>query len=232
MIVVVGCKQEADAGYYAQFAAEGFSMDRLQLDDFSDWIEDVSDNDIASVEAFIFDHGENLTELSQKIKRRSSAPLLALLESATLQQTLELFRSGMDDVLSKPVHIQEIIARVAAIARRKNGALRTNNGVIETGAIRVFNDGRDPQINNEDFVLPRRERRILEFLVTHKGSRVNKTQLFNAVYGLFETDVEENVIESHISKLRKKLKHKLGYDIIDSKRFLGYRIKDPGELTP
>ena len=38
-------------------------------------------------------------------------------------------------------------------------------------------------------------------------------------------DVEENVVESHISKLRKKLRERLGYDPIDSKRFLGYRLE-------
>jgi len=48
------------------------------------------------------------------------------------------------------------------------------------------------------------------------------------VYGIFDEDVDENVVESHISKLRKKLKHRLGYDPIDSKRFLGYCLKRPG----
>ena len=54
--------------------------------------------------------------------------------------------------------------------------------------------------------LPRRERRILEYLVGNRGRRVTKSQIFNAIYGIFDEDVEENVIESHISKLRKKLR--------------------------
>ena len=53
---------------------------------------------------------------------------------------------------------------------------------------------------------------------------MSKTQIFNAIYGIFDEDVEENVVESHISKLRKKLRKKLGFDPIDSKRFLGYCI--------
>jgi DNA-binding response OmpR family regulator len=73
--------------------------------------------------------------------------------------------------------------------------------------------------------LPRRECRILEYLVRNRGRRVTKTQIFNAVYGLFDENVDENVVESHISKLRKKLKHGLGYDPIDSKRYLGYCIE-------
>jgi DNA-binding response OmpR family regulator len=72
--------------------------------------------------------------------------------------------------------------------------------------------------------LPRRERRILEYLIANRGRRVTKTQIFNAIYGIFDEEVEENVVESHISKLRKKLRKKLGVDPVDSKRFLGYCI--------
>jgi DNA-binding response OmpR family regulator len=90
--------------------------------------------------------------------------------------------------------------------------------------MRVYFDGRDPEIRGEVLQLPRRERRILEYLVSNRGCRINKTQIFNSVYGLFSEDIDENVVESHISKLRKRLRHRLGYDPIDSKRYLGYRL--------
>ena len=81
-----------------------------------------------------------------------------------------------------------------------------------------------PGAHGEVLELPRRERRILEYLVANRGKRVTKTQIFNAIYGIFDEDVEEDVVESHISKLRKKLRHRLGYDPIDSKRYLGYSL--------
>lgn len=93
----------------------------------------------------------------------------------------------------------------------------------DAGPIRVFSDGRDPEVGGEVFPLPRRERRILEYLIANRGRRVSKAQIFNAIYGIFDDDVEENVVESHISKLRRSCA-KLGYDPVDSKRFLGYSI--------
>ncbi len=69
-----------------------------------------------------------------------------------------------------------------------------------------------------------RERRILEYLIANRGRRLNKAQIFSAIYGIFDSEVEENVVESHISKLRKKLREQMGFDPIDSKRFLGYCI--------
>ena len=59
--------------------------------------------------------------------------------------------------------------------------------------------------------------------LNNTGCRVTKTQIFNSVYGLFSEDIDENVIESHISKLRKRLRHRLGHDPIQSQRYLGYR---------
>ncbi len=61
--------------------------------------------------------------------------------------------------------------------------------------MRVYFDGRDPEIKGEVLQLPRRERRILEYLVTNRGCRINKTQIFNSVYGLFSEDIDENVVE-------------------------------------
>ena len=79
----------------------------------------------------------------------------------------------------------------------------------------------------QTMALPRRERRILEFLATHRNRRVTKAQIFHAIYGLFDEDVEESVVESHVSKLRKKLRQRMGFDPIDSKRFLGYCLVEP-----
>jgi DNA-binding response OmpR family regulator len=70
--------------------------------------------------------------------------------------------------------------------------------------------------------LPRRERHILEYLVRKRGHRLTKKQIFDAVYGIYSEDVEDSVVEGHISKLRKKLRQRLGYDPIDAKRYIGY----------
>ena len=139
---------------------------------------------------------------------------------ALSERLAQMEKIGVDDVVRKPVHPREILARVAAIRRR----LKAIANYTDIGPIRVFADGRDPEITGEVFALPRRERRILEYLVANRGRRVSKSQIFNAIYGIFDEDVEENVVESHISKLRKKLRKKLGFDPIDSKRFLGYCI--------
>ena len=141
-------------------------------------------------------------------------------DAKSLEETLDLFAAGVDDVVRKPVHVREILARIKAI----RGRVQAKAEGTVVGDMRVFYDGRDPEVAGEVLALPRRERRILEYLVNNKGCRVTKTQIFNYVYGLFSEDIDENVVESHISKLRKRLRHRLGYDPINSQRFLGYRL--------
>jgi DNA-binding response OmpR family regulator len=58
---------------------------------------------------------------------------------------------------------------------------------------------------------------------------VTKSQIFSSVYGLFDQDINESVIESHVCKLRRRLRSRLGYDPIESRRHLGYRlVRHPG----
>jgi DNA-binding response OmpR family regulator len=217
MYIIVDDRNIVAGGYATGFHREGVSSAGIEAAEFREWIAKISDADMHAVEAFLIgDCGERET-LSRMIRERSNVPVLCLNERHSLDDTLGLFAAGVDDVVRKPVHVREILARVGAINRRVFG----QRGHVAVGELRVYFDGREPEANGEPFPLPRRERRILEFLLRCRGRRVSKTQIFNAVYGLFD----ENVIESHISKLRKKLKHRLGFDPIDSKRFLGYCIE-------
>jgi DNA-binding response OmpR family regulator len=221
MIVVVDERELVTSGYTSLFGREGIPSTGFDPGDFGDWVNTAADTDIDAVEAFLIGQGEGAMALPRAIRDRSRAPVIAVSDSPSLEMTLALFDSGVDDVVRKPVHPREILARAAAIRRR----LQTLANHTDIGAIRVFSDGRDPEVAGETFPLPRRERRILEYLVANRGRRVTKGQIFNAIYGIFDEEVEENVVESHISKLRKKLRKRLGVDPIDSKRFLGYCLE-------
>ena len=220
MYVIIDERGAVVDGYASGLDREGFASTGIDPDEFKDWINNVSDSDVKAVEAFLIGNCEGRGIYPRLIRKRSLAPVVCLNERPSLDDTLDLFAAGVDDVVRKPVHVREIVARVGAIHRRT-----TAEGPQATiGSLCVYFDGRDPEIDGVPLPLPRRERRILEYLVRNRGRRAMKAQLFNAVYGLFDEDVDEDVVESHMSKLRKKLKFRLGYDPIDSKRFLGYCI--------
>ncbi len=221
MIVIVDERETVSGGYASWFDREGVSATGLCPIDFDNWVDTVSDPDIKAVEAFLLGDCRERHSLSRKIKGRSGAAVIAMNENRSLEETLELFAAGVDDVVRKPIHVREILARIEAIRRRANQDAAEG---ARAGELRVFFDGRDPEVGGEVLPLPRRERRILEYLVTNRNRRVTKSQIYNSVYGLFGEGIEENVVESHISKLRKRLRHRLGHDPIDSQRYLGYRL--------
>jgi DNA-binding response OmpR family regulator len=220
MIVIVDERATVVEGYRAWFNREGVAATGLHASDFGNWVKTVSKPDISAVEAFLIGDCPDRYAVPKLIRDRSSAPVIAVNDNKSLDATLELFAAGVDDVVRKPVHVREILARIKAIRGRAQG----KSDGTSLGALRVFFDGRDPEVAGEVLALPRRERRILEYLVSMRGCRVTKSQIFNHVYGLFSEDIDENVVESHISKLRKRLRHRLGYDPIDSQRYLGYRL--------
>ena len=220
MIVIVDERETVTEGYASCFDREGVSATGLCPTDFENWVQTVSDPDMSAVEAFLLGDCSQRHVLPRKIRGRSGAAVIAMNDNKSLEETLDLFAAGVDDVVRKPIHVREILARIKAIRRR---AVAEGDCTV-IGEMLVYSDGRDPEVRGEVLPLPRRERRILEYLVNNKGRRVTKTQIFNSVYGLFGEDIDENVVESHISKLRKRLRHRLGHDPIDSQRYLGYRL--------
>ncbi|WP_279356663.1 response regulator transcription factor [Methylobacterium indicum] len=235
MYFLVDARKSVNAGFKAGFDREGVSSFSLSPEEFTSWIESASRSDLDAVQGFLLGDFDERARCASAIRRQSRAPIIALADSRSLEQTLVLFDAGIDDVLPKPVHVREILARAEAIWRRVNGATdAAPDGVGAPAAdpegaspprperLRVFFDGRDPEIDGVPVSLPRRERHILEFLVRNRGRRVTKTQLFNGVYGVYSDGVEESVVEGHVSKLRKKLAHLLGHDPIEAKRYIGY----------
>jgi DNA-binding response OmpR family regulator len=219
MFVIVDEREIVTSGYTSRFKKEGVSSTGFCPDEFREWVGSVAEPDLGAIEAFLLGDCKARETYPRMIRERSRAPVIAMNEMHSLEQTLDLFAAGVDDVVRKPVHVREILARVGAIQRRA-APIKEQAAIV--GEMKIFFDGRDPEIKGDTFPLPRRERRILEHLVVNRGKRVTKAQIFNAIYGLFDEHVEENVVESHMSKLRKKLRRKLGYDPIDSKRYLGY----------
>ena len=220
MHIVVDERNEVTEAYAASFRGEGVASLGLQPPEFREWLSAASPDDIDSVQSVLLGECDDRPQLPKLIRSRTDAPIIALSEIRCLDATLELFTAVIDDVVRKPVHVRELIARSEAIWRRVNQKYRQ----VSCERLKIFFDGRDIEIDGQPLSLPRRERHILEFLAKNAHRRVTKTQIFNAVYGVFEDSVDEVVVEGHVSKLRKKLKLQLGYDVIDARRYLGYQF--------
>ena len=218
MIAVIEERESVAEAFVQGFKKEGIPSIGMQSTELIDWISCSNSDDIVSIQGFILGECGEIPNCQKSIRLHSDAPIISVQENRNLRSMLDLFAAGIDDVVAKPVHSLELLARIRVIASRAQ-QLSVQRGDTD---ILVFPDGRDPVVGGQTLQLPRREKHILEYLVANRGRRVTRSQIFNAIYGIFDDNVDEQVVESHISKLRKKLRNHLGEDPVDSQRYLGY----------
>ena len=222
MFIVVDERPIVAEQFVSDFGQAGIAARTVFTGDVASWLDSLKSEDLDGIDGFVLGDCTDRTGYTAAIRTLSQAPIIALNETRSLEQTLELFTAGIDDVVRKPVHVREIVARATAIRRRMNRGEDKAAAPDKARRLKVYTDGRDPEIDGESLILPRRERHILEYLVRNQGRQVTRAQIFTAVYGDLSTDVEESVVEGHISKLRKKLRMRLGHDPIEAKRMAGY----------
>ncbi len=226
MLLLVDCRETVLASYAIAFQKEGMAVMGHIPDECRLWLASALPGEVLAIEAFVVGDCPGEISLPSMIRRKSSAPIIALTDNRKLERTLQLFAAGADDVVEKPIHAREILARAEAIRRRSAPGIEA-----QTGDIRIFVDGSDPLIGGVAMQLPRREQRILEYLSSHCGRWIDRDRMFTAIYGAGEDSVVDKTLECHISKLRRKLRERLGYDPIECRRFVGYRLVRDKDLV-
>lgn len=147
-------------------------------------------------------------------KNGITVPVIALTARGAWHEKVEGFKAGADDYLAKPFHIEELLARLGAIIRRRHGeatAQVTIHGLtLDEERQTVMHEGRTIELTGTEF-------RLLRYFMLHPGRILSKTQLTEHVYD-FDSDRDSNVIEVYIRRLREKI----GADLIETRRGQGY----------
>ncbi|MEJ8573104.1 response regulator transcription factor [Microbaculum marinum] len=127
--------------------------------------------------------------------------------------------AGADDYVAKPFHMEEVLARVRALLRRAAGHASSE---MECGPVRLDTRSSRVTVDGTYVKLTSHEFRLLSYLMHHQGKVVSRTELVEHLYDQ-DFDRDSNTIEVFVGRLRKKL----GTDIIETVRGLGYSINAP-----
>ncbi len=163
--------------------------------------------------------GSGLSWLRGRRARGDTTPALVLTARDLLAQRLEGLDSGADDYLVKPFAPEELAARVRVVARRSAGAAADG---VSIGGVDIDLRARATRLNGQRIELTAREWAVLEALVLRAGRIVPKADLEKLVLG-FQAELASNALEVHVAALRRKL----GRELIQTVRGLGYRIEKP-----
>ncbi len=162
---------------------------------------------------------EILREIREKDREVNIIMLTAL---SDVDDRVRGFDLGADDYVLKPFHFEELKARIRSLLRRQT---TIKNAVIETNGISFDTTKRTFTIDGEILRLTAKEAGILEFLFFNLGRYVTTEELMEHVWN-DEVDLFSNVVRVHMSALRKKLKARLGKNIIRNEIGKGYIIDE------
>jgi DNA-binding response OmpR family regulator len=160
-------------------------------------------------------------EVLRRLRNRDgTTPVLVLTAVSEKQSTIDLLNLGADDYMTKPFDLGELIARARALIRRGKGV---KNAVLRMGSLVLSLPEQTVNAAGKPVDLSPTEYRILEYLMHHPRVVVSKRVLLEHLYD-FTWEHHSNVIEVHVSNLRRKLRNANDSTLLETLRGRGYRL--------
>jgi len=201
-----------------QIAADGHTVDwATRLDTAQDCVGTVA-YELILLDLMLPD-GRGLDFLKARRAARDVTPVIILTARDQISDRIAGLNTGADDYLVKPFDLAELSARIGAVARRYAG---NPNPQVEIGDLTIDLAQRLIQRAGQPITLTAREWVLFETFVQRPRALVTKAQMEERLYS-FDAEVESNTIEVYIGRIRKKL----GHDIIETIRGMGYRLGQP-----
>ncbi len=154
-------------------------------------------------------------------EHKSAVPVILVTARTELNERIDGLNLGADDYLTKPFYVEELVARIHAVARRSKdtpaGLLRADDLTVDLMRRHVRRGAREIELTAREFSL-------LERLMRMPGRVYTRTQLLEHVWG-YDFDPETNLVDVNIRRLRKKIDEASETPLIETVRGVGYRIR-------
>jgi DNA-binding response OmpR family regulator len=152
--------------------------------------------------------------------RDGVTPVLILTAVSETRSTIDLLNLGADDYMTKPFDLGELIARARALIRRGKNLKQTS---LTIGDVTLSPTEQTVTVKGEIVDLSPTEYRVLEYMMHHPRNIISKRELLEHLYD-FTWEHHSNVIEAHVSNLRRKLRNATESTVIENLRGRGYRL--------
>jgi DNA-binding response OmpR family regulator len=165
--------------------------------------------------------GDGLTLIPKLRTGGVGVPVIVLTARGELADRVAGLNIGADDYLGKPFAVEELLARLRAVLRRPADL---PSEIIRLGRLSFDAGNREASVGGRPLDLPRRELLVLETLLRRMGRTVARASLEDAVYSI-DDEIQSNALDTHISRLRRKLSEARAGIEIHAIRGVGYLLK-------
>ncbi|MGZ9898961.1 response regulator transcription factor [Shewanella gaetbuli] len=164
---------------------------------------------------------DGISLIEQLREQGGDYPVLILTARDGWQDKVKGLDAGADDYLTKPFQVEELVARINALIRRSAGKA---SPIIINGPIQLNTRTLALTMNGQAVTLSSSEFKLFEYLMLHQDEVISKSILIEHIYDQ-DFDLDSNVIEVFIRRLRKKLDPDNNYQLIETLRGQGYRLR-------
>ena len=217
-LLVVEDDRDLNRQLVAALTQAGYAVDRAFDGEEAQFLGETE-----SYDAVVLDIGlpkqDGIAVLTAWRKASRTMPVLILTARDRWSEKVQGFDAGADDYVTKPFHLEEILARLRALVRRASGHASAE---LVCGPVRLDTSAGRVTVDETVIRLTSHEYRLLAYLMHHAGRIVSRTEIVDHLYDQ-DFDRDSNTVEVFVGRLRKKL----GADVIQTMRGLGYLMAAP-----
>ncbi|MBD2168343.1 response regulator transcription factor [Calothrix membranacea FACHB-236] len=165
--------------------------------------------------------GKDGLEILEELRGQGETlPVIILTARDDIKDKVAGFEAGADDYVTKPFRFEELLVRVKARLRNSASTPATEEMVLKVGDVALDLRSRKVKVGQNTVDLPAREFTLAETFFRHPGQVLSREQLLDRVWG-YDYDPGSNIVDVYVGYLRKKL----GGDLIETVRGMGYRLR-------
>lgn len=162
-------------------------------------------------------------EVCRQIRRQKSAPILLLTAKDEVQDKVYGLDLGADDYLTKPFEMEELMARIRAVLRRKNSQVQTGRR-LKFRELELDSQSHQVYFGGQEIGLTKKEFELLTLFLEHPNHVLTRDVILEKVWG-YDFSIETNIVDVYLRFLREKIDERFRVHYLHTLRGVGYVLR-------
>lgn len=163
-------------------------------------------------------------EVCRRLRQQSDIPIIMLTAKDDISDKVTGLDIGADDYMTKPFAVEELLARIRVLLKRRN-AKNNDDDLLIIGKLKLSKNNYKVEYDNENIELTKKEFELLEYLMRNKNIVLSREKILDNVWG-YDYFGDTNIIDVYIRYIRSKIDQKYNVNLIETVRGVGYIIRD------